>query len=191
MDALFGIVVCVLVAMVVLFDVVSDLGLCLVGVVLRLIVITRRVGIPRSCSTREDALKSGGEVTSRLQALQMELDIKSSAIVNLSAELATMQSLAADLEEQLRNAGNASTVRQLERQLRQTVLVHRQLIRKVCQRAGMVGIEIMLVGWFALSSPGFVCTHTVRVVACNCPLLRSRLWIKNARTYRGHVALVV
>ena len=62
--------------------------------------------------------------------MQMQLDIRDSAVVNLTAELTTMQALAADLEAQLRNAGNASTIRQLERQLRQTVLVHRQLIRK-------------------------------------------------------------
>jgi hypothetical protein len=85
--------------------------------------------------TRDDAMKAGGDVTNRLQALQMELDIKASAIVNLTSELTTMQALAADLESQLRNAGNAATVRQLERQLRQTVLVHRQLIRKVWCRS--------------------------------------------------------
>jgi hypothetical protein len=35
-------------------------------------------------------------------ALQRELDIKASAIINLNAEIATARAVAADLEEQLR-----------------------------------------------------------------------------------------
>jgi hypothetical protein len=37
----------------------------------------------------------------------------------------------ADLEEQLKRRGDASVVRELNHQLRQMVLVHRQLLRKV------------------------------------------------------------
>lgn len=82
-------------------------------------------------SARDDAGRAGGDVSARVAALQRELDIKASAIINVNAELATARAVAADLEEQLRNAGDASTVRQLERQLRQTVLVHRQMLRKI------------------------------------------------------------
>ena len=48
------------------------------------------------------------------------------------AQLATRTALVEDLENQLRTAGDASTARELNHQLRQMVLVHRQLLRKVC-----------------------------------------------------------
>ncbi len=46
------------------------------------------------------------------------------------AQLATRTALVEDLENQLRSAGDASTARELNHQLRQMVLVHRQLLRK-------------------------------------------------------------
>ncbi len=53
-------------------------------------------------SARDDAGRGGGDVSARVLALQRELDIKASAIINLNAEIATARAVAADLEEQLR-----------------------------------------------------------------------------------------
>ncbi len=64
-------------------------------------------------------------------SLQSTVDMKESIIANYNCEVSTLRAVAADLEEQLRHAGNAGVVRQLQRQLHQTVLVHRQLLRKV------------------------------------------------------------
>ena len=63
-----------------------------------------------------------------------ELDVKTHQLADMSNDLIKAQAVAADLESQLRVAGDASTVRALEKRLRQTVLIHRQLIRKVRRR---------------------------------------------------------
>ncbi len=53
------------------------------------------------------------------------------ALREAEAQLEARNNLVEDLENQLRTTGDASTVRELNHQLRQMVLVHRQLLRKV------------------------------------------------------------
>ena len=60
-----------------------------------------------------------------------ELTIKTKALKDVEGEVEKRNAVIHDLENQLRTTGDASTVRELNHQLRQMVLVHRQLLRKV------------------------------------------------------------
>jgi hypothetical protein len=107
------------------------------------------------CRLKEDAGdgKGSSSTKKKMKMLENELDIKAAALREAEAQLATRTALVEDLENQLRSAGDASTARELNHQLRQMVLVHRQLLRKVrhalrvcvCARAlasNMAGIAL-------------------------------------------------
>ena len=80
--------------------------------------------------------KASSSTKKKMKMLESELEIKTAALRDAEAQLATRTALVEDLENQLRSAGDASTARELNHQLRQMVLVHRQLLRKVRTRAG-------------------------------------------------------
>ncbi len=79
--------------------------------------------------------KTSSTTKKKLKMLENELEIKTTALREAEAQLATRTALVEDLENQLRTAGDASTARELNHQLRQMVLVHRQLLRKVSRGA--------------------------------------------------------
>ena len=75
--------------------------------------------------------KGSSSSKKKLKALEEELTIKATALKEAEQQLEKRNALVEDLENQLRSTGDASTVRELNHQLRQMVLVHRQLLRKV------------------------------------------------------------
>jgi hypothetical protein len=75
--------------------------------------------------------KASSSSKKKIKALEQELDIKVTALKESEAQLEKRNALVEDLENQLRSTGDASTVKELNHQLRQMVLVHRQLLRKV------------------------------------------------------------
>lgn len=82
-------------------------------------------------SLTADDGKASSSSKKKIKALEQELEIKVAAIKEANTQLDARNALVEDLENQLRSFGDASTVRELNHQLRQMVLVHRQLLRKV------------------------------------------------------------
>ena len=83
------------------------------------------------CRLTSDDGKASSSSKKKIKALEQELEIKVAALREAEAQLEARNNLVEDLENQLRTTGDASTVRELNHQLRQMVLVHRQLLRKV------------------------------------------------------------
>ena len=90
--------------------------------------------------------KASSSTKKKMKMLESELEIKTAALRDAEAQLATRTALVEDLENQLRSAGDASTARELNHQLRQMVLVHRQLLRKVRTRAAKNDDTVPLFG---------------------------------------------
>jgi len=74
--------------------------------------------------------KSSSSSKKKIKVLEQELEIKVAALREADGNLEKKNALVEDLENQLRSTGDATTVRELNHQLRQMVLVHRQLLRK-------------------------------------------------------------
>jgi hypothetical protein len=91
--------------------------------------------------------RAPSEHAHKISLLQEEVTIKEKQLRDCKDDLYKKEVVLGDLEEQLKRAAGATVVRELNHQLRQMVLVHRQLLRKVCFRCFvlLVGVQKLLV----------------------------------------------
>lgn len=83
------------------------------------------------CSMKSTDPKLDSQTARKIAMLQEEIAIKENELREIRDVIYRKDLVLADLEEQLKRRGDASVVRELNHQLRQMVLVHRQLLRKV------------------------------------------------------------